>query len=256
MSWLALVGFAVGLAVLVGLMKATSHSKALCLGIGGLGVTLLAIGHVWGLFFAPPEFMMGDVGRILYAHVPTAWVSLSVYLVALIAAVLTLWNGKPYWESWIVGAVEVGLVLNTLLCFQGAMWAKPTWGVYWDWDPRLTTTAILIALFGGVLILRSLVHAPDKRRMVTGVSAIIAFVNVPIVYYATTWWNSLHQGFSSPDTVSNPMHWPLRISAFGVLFLAMAFAGERARQERDKLEHEDGAPSLPQDLEKISLEGA
>lgn len=221
--------------------------------LGALGVLFLGVGHAWGLFYAPPEFMMGDVGRILYAHVPTAWNAMLVYLFAFVAAIGTLWTSKSSWESWLVGFVEVGVVLNILLCFQGAMWAKPTWGVYWDWDPRLTTTAILIALFAGVLIQRNLFHAPDKRRIITGVTAVIAFVNVPIVYFATTWWNSLHQGLSSPDTVSNPMHLPLRISAFGVLFLAVAFSAERAKQERVRLEREDTAPTLPLAQKQLEL---
>ena len=92
----------------------------------------------------------------------------------------------------------MGVVLSALLCMQGAIWAKPTWGVWWDWDPRLTTTAVLVFAFGGILALRQFVDDPVKRATWSAVATIIAYVDVPIVYFSVKWWNSLHQLQSSP----------------------------------------------------------
>ena len=121
---------------------------------GGLGLGLLGWAHYQGLFIAPPEAMMGDVGRILYAHVPAAWNALLTYLVAFIAAVGSLYTAKRGWDALVEASVEVGVLLNALLLVQGSLWAKPTWGVYWTWDPRLTTCAIMVVAFGVVLALR------------------------------------------------------------------------------------------------------
>jgi len=112
---------------------------------------------------------------------------------------------------------------------QGSIWAKPTWGVWWDWDPRLTTTTVLVFAFGGILALREFVDDPVKRATWSAVAAIIAYVDVPIVYFSVKWWNSLHQTQSSPETVSRAFHWPLRINAFGMLFLMCGLISLRAR---------------------------
>lgn len=218
-----------------------------------IGLVLLAIGHGMGLFVAPPEAMMGDVGRILYAHVPTAWVSLCIYLAAFVAAVGSLWSGRFTWDAAVAGLVEVGVVLNALLLAQGSLWARPTWGVYWTWDPRLTTTAIMLVMFGGVLLLRGLVDVAEKRLTVTAVAGIVAFANVPIVYFSVKWWRTLHQPFSSPETVSSPMVLPLRIAAFGMLFLATGMAAMRWRAHYAGLAKETTAPELPALPEALKL---
>ena len=203
-----------------------------------IGVLLLIIGHGMGLFVAPAEAMMGDVGRILYAHVPTAWVALLAYLFAFICAIGALWSGKRGWDASMVSFVEVGVLLTALLLFQGSVWARPTWGVWWTWDPRLTTSAILLVSFSAVLLLRSVIDQPERRMLVSSVATIVAFVDVPIVYMSIKWWNTLHQNFSSPDTVSSPMVTPLRIAAFGMLFLMFGLVGMRRLIELKRLETE------------------
>ena len=219
----------------------------------GLGLVLLVVGHFIGLFIAPEEAMMGDVGRILYVHVPTAWVSLVTYLIAFVLAVGSLWTSRRGWDAGTEAAVEVGVLLNALLLAQGSIWARPTWDTWWTWDPRLTTTAIMVVTFIGVLVLRSLVHRPARRQMATAVATIIAFVNVPIVYKSVEWWNSLHQEYSSPDTVSDPMVLPLRIAAFGMLFTAIGLIGWRARIGVARLEAEDTPDALPEPPKQVEL---
>jgi heme exporter protein C len=212
---------------------------------GLLGIALLAWGHFNGLVVAPPEAMMGDVGRILYVHVPTAWVGLTTYLVAFIAAIGTLWTSKLCWDAMVEASVEVGVILNGLLLFQGSIWAKPTWGVYWTWDPRLTTSAVMVVAFGAILVLRKMIDKPSQRMTLSAVATIVAFVNVPITYMSVKWWVTMHQNFSSPETVSSTMVTPLRVAAFGMLFLATAMVIRRWRIGHGRLKAEAAASDMP-----------
>ena len=194
-----------------------------------VGVVLLIVGSYWGLAVAPTEQFMGDVQRIMYVHVPTAWNAMLVLTYAFGCALLFLWKGDFKWDSRLEAAMEVGVALSLLLCIQGSIWAKPTWGVWWDWDPRLTTMAILVFAFGGILALREFVDDPVKRAVWSSVAAIVASIDVPIVYFSVKWWNSLHQVQSTPQTVSSLFHWPLRINSFGILFLMIALMTLRTR---------------------------
>jgi heme exporter protein C len=213
--------------------------------MAGLGVALLAWGSVWGLAWAPRETYMGDVQRIMYVHVPTAWNAMLAFTFAFACAMTYLIRGGWQWDSRLEAAIEVGVVLAALLCAQGATWAKPTWGVWWDWDPRLTTTAVMVFAFAGILALRHFVDDPAKRAVWTAVAVIIAYVDVPIVYFSVKWWNTLHQDLSTPETVARAFHWPLRINAFGVLFLMSAVIRLRTRVAALRL-LDELAPPLPE----------
>jgi heme exporter protein C len=129
----------------------------------------------------------------------------------------------------------VGVVLAALLCVQGSIWARPTWGVWWDWDPRLTTTAVMLFAFLGIIALRSFVEDPAQRAAWSAVATVVAYVDVPIVYFSVRWWNSLHQMQSSPATVSPAFYLPLRLNAFGLLFLMAGLITLRARLARRRL---------------------
>lgn len=212
----------------------------------GLGVGLLLVGSYIGLFRAPAEHFMGDVQRIMYVHVPTAWNAMLALTAAFVFAVLSLWRGDWKWDSRLEGAVEVGIVLSFLLCVQGSIWAKPTWGIWWDWDPRLTTTAVMVFAFLGIMVLRNFVEDPSRRATWSAVATIIAFVDVPIVYFSVNWWNSLHQLQSSPATVSEAFHLPLRINAFGILFLMTGLMMLRTRLAALRLHGQLAAPLPPE----------
>lgn len=221
-------------------LKSSRRANALI----AAGILLMLIGTYFGLFVAPPEEFMGNVQRIMYVHVPTAWNGLLALTVAFVCAVLYLFNGDWKWDSRMEASIEVGVVLAFLLCCQGAIWAKPTWGVWWDWDPRLTTTAVLLFAFLGILALRKFVDDPVKRAIWSSVATIIAYVDVPIVYFSVRWWNSLHQLQSNPNTVSKPFWIPLRANAFGILFLMVGFIMLRARIASLRLETEMAPPPL------------
>lgn len=207
-----------------------------------LGVILLLVGSYFGLFVAPAERYMGEVQRIMYVHVPTAWNALLAITFAFFCAVIFLFRGGSKWDARLEASIEVGVLLAFLLCIQGAIWAKPTWGVWWDWDPRLTTTAVLLFAFLGILALRRFVDDPVRRAIWSSVATIIAFVDVPIVYYSVRWWNSLHQVQSTPETVSSQFYLPLRTNAFGVLFLMIGFIMLRSRIAGYRLRQELAAP--------------
>jgi heme exporter protein C len=224
---------------------ADSQGAKRAFALAGSGVLLLLAGSYWGLFVAPAESFMGDVQRIMYVHVPTAWNAMLALTFAFGCALAFLIRGGWQWDSRLEAGLEVGVVLSALLCAQGAIWAKPTWGVWWDWDPRLTTTAVMVMAFAGILALRRFVDDPARRAVLSSVATIIAFVDVPIVYFSVKWWNSLHQLQSSPETVSRAFHWPLRVNAFGILFLMSGLIALRARVAALRLRSEL-APPLPE----------
>lgn len=211
----------------------------------GAGIVLLAIGTINGLFFAPPEHYMGDVYRILYIHVPTAWNAMLALTFAFFSALAFLWKNDWAWDARLEASVEMGVLLSLLLCVQGAIWAKPTWGVWWDWDPRLTTTAVMLVAFVGILALRHFVDDPRRRAIWSSVATVVAYASVPIVYFSVRWWNSLHQLQSSPQTVDSPMITPLRINAFGMLLLLLAFTSLRSQIARRRLARELAPPPSP-----------
>jgi heme exporter protein C len=214
-------------------------------------VLLLLWGSIWGLAFAPRESFMGDVQRIMYVHVPTAWNAMLAFTFAFACALASLFRGGWKWDPRLEAALEVGVVLSALLCTQGAIWAKPTWGVWWDWDPRLTTTAVMVLAFSGILALRRFVDDPVKRAIWSAVATVVAYVNVPVVYFSVKWWNSLHQIQSTPETVSPAFHWPLRINAFGVLFLVSGLIALRSRVAALRLQGEL-APPLPEPASAVA----
>jgi heme exporter protein C len=225
-------------------MSPERESPVVPYALAAVGVVLLVWGSSWGLFAAPSETYMGDVQRIMYVHVPTAWNAMLALTFAFACALASLFKGGWRWDARLEAGMEVGVVLSALLCMQGAIWAKPTWGVWWDWDPRLTTTAVLVFAFAGILALRRFVDDPVKRAVWSAVATIVAYVDVPIVYFSVRWWNSLHQLQSSPETVSKAFHWPLRINAFGILFLMSGLIALRTRVGLLRLGGEL-APPLP-----------
>ena len=209
-----------------------------------LGTLLMLFGSYMGLFVAPAERFMGDVQRIMYVHVPTAWNWMLAVLFAFGTAVTFLFTNNMKWDSRMEAGLEVSVLLGFLLCVQGSIWAKPTWGVWWDWDPRLTSCAVLLMASLGILALRGFVEDASRRAVWCAVATIIASVDLPIVYFSVKWWNSLHQQQSTPQTVASAFHLPLRVNAFGVLFLMIGFIMLRTRIAALRLRREVEVPHL------------
>jgi heme exporter protein C len=207
-----------------------------------IGLIFLAVGSYYGLFVAPAEEFMGQTQRIMYVHVPTAWNGLLAITFGFVCAVMFLMKNDYKWDHRLEASIEIGVLFAFLLCVQGAIWAKPTWGVWWDWDPRLTTSAVLVFAYLGILALRKFVDDPAKRAIWSAVATIIAYVDVPIVYFSVRWWNSLHQQQSNPSTVSSVFFIPLRANAFGILFLMIGFITIRSHIAALRLQYELAPP--------------
>jgi len=199
---------------------------------------LIAVGTTFGLAVAPPEKYMGDVQRIMYVHVPTAWTSMLVLTWAFICALAFLFSGKWPWDNRLEASVEMSVVLCFLLCIQGSIWAKPTWGVWWDWDPRLTTMAVLLMVFAGIMALRHFAEDPVKRATWSAVATIIGYIDVPIVYFSVKWWNSLHQQQSNVSAIPRDFLIPLFVNFAGILLLVIGIMTIRGRTAALRLEDE------------------
>lgn len=207
-------------------------------GAGLFGLVLLACGTYYGFAVAPMEQFMGPPQKIMYIHVPTAWTTLLTFTATFVGSVGYLANKQWKWDHLIEASIETGVVLGTLLAVQGALWAKPTWGLYWDWDPRLTSVAVMVLSYSGIAALRGLVDDPSKRARWSAVASILAYVNVVFVYLCVKWLRSLHQVQSTPATVDADMVVALRINAFAVLFLGICMVATRYRIARKRLSQE------------------
>jgi heme exporter protein C len=160
----------------------------------GLAVAVMAWGIWMALFQVPADYQQGDSFRILYIHVPSAWMSLFVFaLMALYAAIALVWRIKLC-EILAMACAPAGAAFTLITLATGSIWGKPMWGTWWDWDPRLTSELILLFLYLGVI---GLYHAIDDRRAAARAAGLLAIVGVallPVIRYSVVWWNSLHQG--------------------------------------------------------------
>jgi heme exporter protein C len=213
----------------MGLVKGMVMGIRVPLALTAAGVLLLIAGSFYGLAVAPAEQFMGDVQRIMYVHVPTAWCAMLVLTWAAWCASAYLITGGWHWDHRLEAAIETSVLLCFLLAVQGAIWAKPTWGVWWDWDPRLTTVAILLMVFLGISALRRFVEEPAKRATWSAVAAVIGYIDVPIVYFSVKWWNSLHQQQSTGSSVSQEFMIPLLLNFAGMLLLIIGVMTIRSR---------------------------
>ncbi len=204
----------------------------------GLAVLLIAGGVYGGLFMAPPDYQQGDAFRIIYIHVPAAALSLAVYsFMAAAGAVALIWRMKLA-EAAVVSAAPVGASFTALALGTGMLWGKPTWGAYWVWDARLTSELVLLFLYFGVIgVKRAYAEARAGSRACAWL-ALVGAVNVPIVHYSVTWWNSLHQGSSilsiegmRDPKISADMLWPLLLSLAGFFLFFGAVLLRRMQNE-------------------------
>lgn len=167
---------------------------------GWLAGLAVAITVLVGLFGIPADASQGDVQRIMYAHVPSAWLAYLAFFVTLIGGLLFLIRGDLRYDRLAVASAEIGLVLTALTIATGSIWGKATWGKWWDWDPRLTTTAILFVVYAGYLLIRRSIVDRRRRARIAAVFGVVGFMNVPIVHFSVLWWRGLHQ----PPTVIRP----------------------------------------------------
>jgi heme exporter protein C len=184
---------------------------------------------VWlALWVTPPDVVQGNLVRLVYLHPAVAWVALYLaFGLAAVASLLYLWprTRSLFWDRLAAAAVEVGVVFNVCTLISGSIWGRPTWGVYWTWDARLTSTALLLILFLGYMALRRVPADPEVRAKRCAFAALFAAVDVPIVHFSVLWWKTLHQGATvlNPDLspqIHGSMAWTLLL---GFVALTLVF---------------------------------
>lgn len=208
--------------------RAAIGRRALSL-FGWMALAVLVAAQLFGILSSPPERDMGHLQKIMYVHLPVVWMAFLAFFVVFIASIAYLWRGGERYDLFAAAAAEVGTVLTGLTLAVGSIWGRPTWGIWWTWDPRLTTTAILFLIFVGYLTLRSFVDDTDRRARWSAVVGILGFLNVPVVYMSVRWWRTLHQVQSSPETVDAVYVWALRTNAIAFLLVAAYFVLARYR---------------------------
>lgn len=217
----------------------------------GIAAALAVLAGLYAAFiYAPTEATMGDTQRIFYFHVPAAWSAFLAFAVVFVASIQWLRTKQTWWDAVAVSAAEVGVVFCTVALVTGSIWAKPTWGTWWDWDPRLTTTLILWLIYVSYMMLRTAVDNPSRRASLSAVVGIVGFVDVPVVFMSIRWWRTIHPvlvgsgGFDmAPSMVATLM---VCLTAFTVLFfylLRLRVTLEVQREEvnrlRDRILYED-----------------
>ena len=204
----------------------------------GISAAALAILASWmGLVWAPTDAVQGDVYRVLYVHVPTAWLAYLAFVVVFGASIGWLWTRRPWFDALAVASAEIGVLFTGLFIVAGSIWAKPTWGVWWTWDPRLVTTAVMFVMYLGYLLLRSISTDFERRATRAAVLGIVAVVNVPIVHLSVLWMNSQHQlptvlRAAGAPSLDASMGMTLGISVFAFTLVYFALLAERMEIER------------------------
>ncbi|MCS5589966.1 MAG: heme ABC transporter permease [Candidatus Thioglobus sp.] len=197
-------------------------------------IALTLVGLYWGLVVSPADYQQGDSVRIMYVHVPAAWMSLFIYVVMAIAGAIGLiWQIKL---ANVVASVSapIGAAFTFLALITGAVWGKPMWGTWWVWDARLTSELILLFLYLAYMSLNNAFDNPKTAAKASSILAIVGLVNIPIIYYSVEWWNSLHQGSSVSVTkvsMQIDMFYALLLISFAFKFLYGALVLMRARDE-------------------------
>jgi heme exporter protein C len=186
----------------------------------GIFLLLLGAGLYGGLILAPPDYQQGESYRIIFVHVPSAWMSLFIYVVmAVCGAIIIVWRMKLA-EVVLISSAPIGASFTFLALVTGSLWGKPMWGTYWVWDARLTSELILLFLYLGVIGLHNAID--DKRTAARAVAilALVGVVNIPIIHYSVEWWHSLHQGPTVTKFDKPSIHWSMLLP---LLLMALAF---------------------------------
>jgi len=173
--------------------------------LGGAALVGLALTIVYGLFISPPDAQLGETIRIIYMHVPTVVVAYVSFIITAVSSAMYLWKRTEFWDLLGSSAAEIGVVFFAVTIVDGALWGKITWGVFWRWEPRLTTSAVLLLMYIGYLAVRAIPADTRTRATRSAVIGLVAVVNVPIVHKAVDWWRGLHQGRTVLSTIDPEM---------------------------------------------------
>ena len=218
------------------------------LALAGLSAAAILVA-LWAAFsYAPTEAEMGHVQRIFYFHVPAAYTAFLAFAVVAAGGALYLRTRNLWWDVLARSSAEIGVVFTTAALVSGSLWAKPVWGAWWTWDPRLTTTALLWLLYASYLLLRSAVPEPHRQAAFGAVVGIVGFADVPIVFMSIRWWRSLHPAVMNPGrlSISSEMLVALIIAlaAFTLLYVCLLLLRAHVEESRRRLEEAKQALGL------------
>jgi heme exporter protein C len=215
-------------------------------GVGIAALVSLGVLGILALDVAPPDAVQGDAQRLMYLHVPTAWLAYLAFGVTALASALYLWprTRSAVWDRLAGASAEMGVLFTGLTLIVGSLWGRPVWGIWWAWDARLVSTAVLFFLYVGYLALRRIPGAGREKRC--AIAALIAVVDVPIVHFSVEWWRTLHQeGTVFNEELSAEIHGTMAVTlwwsvlAFTLLYVYLLdrryrlAALEADREERD-----------------------
>jgi len=188
--------------------------------LAAIFMLLLLAGLYGGLVLAPPDYQQGESYRIIFVHVPAAWMSLFIYMVmAFCGVVILVWRMKLA-EVVLISSAAIGASFTFLALATGSLWGKPMWGTWWVWDARLTSELILLFLYLGVIGLHGAIEDKRIASRAVAILAIVGVVNIPIIHYSVEWWNSLHQGPTVTKFDKPSIHWSMLLP---LLLMALAF---------------------------------
>jgi heme exporter protein C len=198
------------------------------LGLALVGASGVAVLIAQGMVFryAPREATMGDVQRIFYFHVASAWAGFFAFFITCLAGIGYLGQGERRWDILALSSVEVGLTFITMAIVTGSLWARPVWGTYWTWEPRLTISAVQLLIYLAYGMLRATIESPEQKARFAAVYGIVAFVTVPLSWFAIRWWRTIHPDIltSGEGMVITPrmMHTLLAsLAAFTLLYATL-----------------------------------
>src|SRR5215510_9028888 len=189
--------------------------------LGGLALVAVAVGLYWSLVVAPPDANQGDVQRIMYLHLPSILTAYLSYFLVFIGSGMYLWKREKRDDLLAHAAAELGVLFTALTIIEGSIWGKPTWGVWWTWDARLTLTAILLLIYAGYLMLRSLIDDEGRAATAAAILGVIGFLDIPLIHMSVYWWRTLHQPPSilRPDKAPWDNVHPAMLTALAINFV-------------------------------------
>jgi heme exporter protein C len=209
------------------------HPLGTLLIVSSGAAVLIALGMIF--FYAPREATMGEVQRIFYFHVSSAWVGFFAFLVAFLGGIVYLVREERLWDILALSSVEIGLTFITMTVITGSLWARPTWGVFWTWEPRLTISAVQLLIYVSYLMLRAAIDSPVRRARFAAVYSVLAFATVPLSWFAIRWWRTLHPdvltGGAGLAIVPKMLH-TLLVSLLAFTLLYGTLLWQRVRLER------------------------
>jgi|TARA_B100001093_G_scaffold240557_2_gene230346 heme exporter protein C len=188
---------------------------------------ILSFGFLWALFISPNDYQQGLMVKIMYLHVPSAWLSLGVYFFMTLMSIIYLVTKTPIAAIIAKAATPIGLMFTLVVLLTGVLWGRPMWGVWWVWDARLTSVLILTFIYMGLILIYRLENKQNKLLKIASFYTILGFINIPVVKFSVDWWNTLHQPASilrlDGPSIHYTMLYPLILVFIGLCFLCLSF---------------------------------